>query len=162
MEYVDEGQSIVARVDGAAAQLRVPIRLRPLSLIEIGDCRFCVEPLPDDTIEPRDGIGGIGIVRAIVRAPYRQQRAALLDLVNLGVKLADEVAATIIELKERQLHLGAKPFESSLLQRSWNICEIADYLLDPSAPNSRFSELRRCLLDLTQRQSPLSGRRGQA
>src|SRR5581483_1231522 len=59
--YVGHEEGAVIRVDGILAQPCIPIRLRPLSVIDVGECRLSVEPIQDEP-QSAGGFGGTGIV----------------------------------------------------------------------------------------------------
>jgi hypothetical protein len=111
-------------------------------------------PFAEGDIDEQDlGRGVAGVVRTqVARSSSVSDNETLASFVRRAVKLADEVAAAIIELRSRQNCTRLRPFETELLRRSWDRYEIADYLLDPSAPDTTLAEMKRYIVELARTQ----------
>jgi predicted component of type VI protein secretion system len=157
VRYVDCGSPTRSSIDGVLLTAGIPVRLEEASLVEIGRYRFCVElnryasPPPEMAVNtaelPSVLFSGIGTVRAA----SLDDANALRSFLERSLKIHDAVSGAIVELRERQLRLGVRSFETSLLGRSWDLHEITDYLLDPStSAEARAVEIGRYLIDLAQ------------
>jgi hypothetical protein len=92
----------------------------------------------------------------------RNDSDTLTSFIRRAVKLADEISAAIIELRTRQNPPSLRRFEASVLRTSWDKYELADYLLDPGAPDISLVEVRRYLIELAQNQVPRFAGEGSA
>ena len=181
VQYVEYGASMRGKVGGVQVEPATSVRLDPDTLIQIGPYRLCAElpescgrnqapsrkqprSLEDDGSTGLDELG-MGAAPMVLSSVGRSAATGdtLTSFVYRALRLADVVSAVVVKLRAGCGLTGQRPFDTSPLHISWNAHEIADYLLDTDASESRLAELEKYLLELAARaQLPLSAGVGRA